>query len=886
MIQRLVITSVEHGLGTGPGLQPVLRTKGMRPAVAERLRLRGSYAHPYPFGDARNPVIHFHRIEQVGGQRLHVLGRVGDAGSDYSGRSNRISDLLVLDEPECRTRPCGPVAIAESFSWYRSWSEPPREVEGMVNLGSCRAEAPMPRGCVAWSAAVGDAGWGGELSKAFLDGRGVLIVARPEDDIFRLFWEAMRTVPPEKRWNVTFTTCELEPFPASWRAVRSDITRLPRSGGGQSQILDLDAIARSKAPSPDHAYARFARGEGPPPWAPDRGGFAPPRIQASSSGPLTFPFPANRGVRASSRQTVDVGAAIRRRREAARDRRMPEGDKAADGLWARNRLATMATLAVPLLLIALGVTYVAWVQLDPQAAAGLRRVFTRAPVLTPLGQPEDAIDLEGAEQRRVREIIAARQRKQRSDDDEAERREVEKRIAEDRRRTEEANDQQKKLADTELAGRRREEQVALERKASLREEAFSSFEKLCAPGLLMSKTSTLDPLSRLSNIDFGTYQFEHLEEPSFALATPPFLINGAKAALLMESGSNTPAMRTWKIRARIPQRNDVSSNAPEMQDLPVCTIVAKNDRVFLEWDPDVKPQHQGVRMLRNGVVVASCREPEMEARKSVPLVLEKPTHCSAIHFDLLDDSKKTTSFGIKDRLECIDPAAIRWRVTFRHASHRSSLDNHMAAPVRQVISLPPLAELNIPYETVGDDGKVLPRNASLTLTGTLAVNISGDEIVWTPMIQLTAGSPEWVKREFTFERLRDCRDGKGADDLRKAFLPCFTQEDLKEALYSRFRQGKKVNVPETLKELDRVKNDDVDKKKVWQDWQEWFNKHQRERVEAFVSELQKQLKAAFSERIVVRCDKITVDAVLPETHEKHEITVAQSKTSDDDSPSE
>ena len=60
MTAELVITSAPKGIDGGSGFQPVLRTRGMHPPLAERIRIRSGYSHPYPHGDQRNPVIFIH----------------------------------------------------------------------------------------------------------------------------------------------------------------------------------------------------------------------------------------------------------------------------------------------------------------------------------------------------------------------------------------------------------------------------------------------------------------------------------------------------------------------------------------------------------------------------------------------------------------------------------------------------------------------------------------------------------------------------------------------------------------------------------------------------------------------------------------------------------
>ena len=117
MAVELVITSARKGLDGGSGYQPVLRTKGLKPAIAERLQLRSGYPHPYSHGDRRNPVVFVHRIERVGGETLHVLARICDAGSDHTGRSNFLAHLVAIDDGEARRKGSGPADVIRRLAF-------------------------------------------------------------------------------------------------------------------------------------------------------------------------------------------------------------------------------------------------------------------------------------------------------------------------------------------------------------------------------------------------------------------------------------------------------------------------------------------------------------------------------------------------------------------------------------------------------------------------------------------------------------------------------------------------------------------------------------------------------------------------------------------------
>jgi hypothetical protein len=262
MAQELVITSVRRGLDGGSGYQPVLRTRGMKRVVAERLALRSSYPFIFDFGDPRNPVVFLHRIETMAGQTYHLLGRICDAGSDDTGRSNFLSHLVAIDESEAGRKPAGPADVIQRFRFRTAWNDPPREADPPAVIGGDRSPGP----CAAWEAAGLDPGLAGDLAEAAAGRRPVRLIVRQSDDVLSLFADAMTLVPPARRWDVTFTTCEIEPFDAAvWRAIREDLPQA-KSYRGAAGVIDLTTPGRRGS---DGGYARFARGEAAAlPWQP------------------------------------------------------------------------------------------------------------------------------------------------------------------------------------------------------------------------------------------------------------------------------------------------------------------------------------------------------------------------------------------------------------------------------------------------------------------------------------------------------------------------------------------------------------------------------------------------------------------------------------------
>jgi hypothetical protein len=258
MIQELVVTSVPRGLGGGSGFQPVRRTAGMDAAVEQRLKQCTGYSHPFRHGDDRNPVIYVHRVERVGGQPLHVLGRICDAGSEHTGRSNFLGHVVALGGEDARQRPAGPARLAlvhpfQEARWPGGTEEPPPPA---VVRPRDTPPGPLTPPDALRAAVIG------ELADAAMRGESVVLItpAGPEFDgegMLRLFADALALVEPSRRWQVTFNTCEIEPFDAVWRAVRSDLPQAAAARSRGGRVIDMTA----GVPASTNAYTTFARGE-------------------------------------------------------------------------------------------------------------------------------------------------------------------------------------------------------------------------------------------------------------------------------------------------------------------------------------------------------------------------------------------------------------------------------------------------------------------------------------------------------------------------------------------------------------------------------------------------------------------------------------------------
>ena len=208
MSQELHYTSVPRGLKPGTrGFCTVASTPGFSAALVERLESLSAYQPVYPVHDpasARNPVNYMHLKAALGGKSLSILSRVGPAGLDYSGRTNKYAHHIVLEPNE---RPAGGPAwlLGQPGFMQDAWRGEPR----VLPSGSRPPQGDRPPGVAdSWQSLTGDAGWAGVLAEAFLADprRTALLVFRPGMDLLPLFVEAIALLPPARRWDVEFST--------------------------------------------------------------------------------------------------------------------------------------------------------------------------------------------------------------------------------------------------------------------------------------------------------------------------------------------------------------------------------------------------------------------------------------------------------------------------------------------------------------------------------------------------------------------------------------------------------------------------------------------------------------------------------------------------------
>jgi len=206
--QELIYTSAPQGLKPGSrGFCTVVATAGMPKNLSERLESLSGYRHAFMGHEgqaAQNPVNFAHYRIPLGGRRYHVLSRICDAGLDYTQRTNKLAHHVALEPHETAVAPGGPAWVLRQGLCVQRW-------DGKVET---RPAGPQPaatdcptRVCETWQRLAGDAGWAGVLAESAAQPNQVMsVIFPPGTDTLQLVVEALSLLPPEKRWEVTFST--------------------------------------------------------------------------------------------------------------------------------------------------------------------------------------------------------------------------------------------------------------------------------------------------------------------------------------------------------------------------------------------------------------------------------------------------------------------------------------------------------------------------------------------------------------------------------------------------------------------------------------------------------------------------------------------------------
>ncbi len=205
MAHQFVFTSLEKTLGGGPGFGIV----GVSPGFPEALRTRSMGLVSYEGLQSQNfatrvmaPVNWLGLKLDAGTKTFFVLGRIGSAPNDYSGRRNHIAHLLFLDHAEAAS--VHPASLLREFAWMDSWHGPARPLPNPVITGNPMVE-PASR---QWSRLTGDSGYAGAAWDAMENGKPLAFVHEglSEAILKDLVIEALSQAPAADAWQLRFAT--------------------------------------------------------------------------------------------------------------------------------------------------------------------------------------------------------------------------------------------------------------------------------------------------------------------------------------------------------------------------------------------------------------------------------------------------------------------------------------------------------------------------------------------------------------------------------------------------------------------------------------------------------------------------------------------------------
>lgn len=247
---QLIYTSSPRCLKAGhSGFGTVARHRELRARLVEILERFSSYERP---SSDPTPRIDSHRIIDLSDERYHVVTRIRDAGTDYSGRTNHIAHHVIFSADEVAAADATPIDFLISWNgWRTAWTEPARFLDDQapVALGDIPHSFPPPSR--AWAKLTGDPGSAACLSPH----RETLIIAKPgcEDALLPLMGESLALIDHES-WAIPFTTflkSNDNPDDFLWRACPRGAAAESAARRRRATIIDPGDPPSLPRPDPD-----------------------------------------------------------------------------------------------------------------------------------------------------------------------------------------------------------------------------------------------------------------------------------------------------------------------------------------------------------------------------------------------------------------------------------------------------------------------------------------------------------------------------------------------------------------------------------------------------------------------------------------------------------
>jgi hypothetical protein len=305
MAWQLIYSSAPRLLDAGlTGFGTVARHRAIPPLVVKAVERISQFARlpGYP----ADRIIFSHRVLTVGGARFHVLSRLRDAGSDYSGRTNHIAHHLVVAAQETAQLAPGaatPADILLQMAWLDRWDKGPEwlDDERLVPLQRFVRANGSDR---AWESVTGDA----ESRWLLVNGktaRSACLIHPTGTDPLPLITASQHAQQTADAWQSAFTTA-LQPTDEAqefrWIGLAADSPlRGPMETSGRP-LLDLNnpaALPTPQLPAAPAAPSPAAPGHPATSASVPSHRYTPPPPTARPASPPDTPSPPHSRTRNS-----------------------------------------------------------------------------------------------------------------------------------------------------------------------------------------------------------------------------------------------------------------------------------------------------------------------------------------------------------------------------------------------------------------------------------------------------------------------------------------------------------------------------------------------------------------------------------------------------------
>ena len=300
MAWQLIYTSAPALLDAGrTGFGTVARHEAIRPTLQTELERISQFSREQ--GLSKERILFYHRAIDLRGERYHVLSRIKDAGSDYTGRTNHIAHHIVLTAVEAdqvfRSNRCTPADmilwITSNGLWRDHWNEPARLFDSQeeIAIGSIPARLSLP--AVTWGSVTGNAANAAILAPGAAATEGCWLLFREDKaaQLLPLIGESLCLNP--NPWNISFSidtqpTDRIEEI--QWRGVAAGSPLEGTARQSVRPVVDLGNTSTLTTPVDDYAnLAATGLKKAPEPAATHRkliaggGSFAAQATSSSSS---------------------------------------------------------------------------------------------------------------------------------------------------------------------------------------------------------------------------------------------------------------------------------------------------------------------------------------------------------------------------------------------------------------------------------------------------------------------------------------------------------------------------------------------------------------------------------------------------------------------------